>query len=499
MQNQSTPKSSNLPHLRYGFAKSQGVVILHTDQETLHIAYRSDAPPTAFQELRRLTQKKLHFTPVNDEEFAELISKHYESKAGAAVEIAENIGERMDLDQLSVDLPTADLLDNENDAPVISLLNALFSEAVKQKASDIHIETFENRMITRFRVDGVMRQVLELPNILGPLVVSRIKVMAKLNIAEKRLPQDGRLTLKIAGFPVDVRVSTLPASHGERVVLRLLNKKAARLKLDHLGMRKELLTYIHDMISRPHGIILVTGPTGAGKTTSLYAMLSELNQPGKNILTIEEPIEYDLPGIGQIQVNPKVEMSFARGLRAILRQDPNVIMVGEIRDLETAQIAVQASLTGHLVLSTLHTNTAIGAITRLRDMGIEPFLLSSSLIAVIAQRLVRVLCKNCRKPRQPTQNEFDFLEIKDTSNLPTIYDAAGCEQCSLTGYIGRIGIYEVMMLDATLKPMIHNNANEQEMETYLRTKFHSIRHDGVELILAGETTIDEVLHETSTA
>ncbi len=356
---------------------------------------------------------------MNEDEFANLLAKSYETKSGAANQLAENIHEKMDLQQLMHDLPkTADLLESENDAPVISLLNALFSEAIKQKASDIHLETFESRMQARFRIDGVLQPVLELPPVLGPLVVSRIKVMSRLNIAEKRLPQDGRITIRIAGAPVDVRVSTIPASHGERVVLRLLNKKAAHLNLDDLGMNKHLLEYVREMIARPHGIILVTGPTGAGKTTSLYAMLTELNVPGRNILTVEEPIEYDLPGIGQIQVNPKVEMTFARGLRAILRQDPNVIMVGEIRDLETAGIAVQASLTGHLVLSTLHTNTAIGAITRLRDMGIEPFLISSSLIGVMAQRLVRVLCPHCKKSHMATPDECQFLGVSPQDPKP---------------------------------------------------------------------------------
>jgi general secretion pathway protein E len=320
--------------------------------------------------------------------------------------------------------------------------------------------------------------------------------MARLNIAEKRLPQDGRIGIKIAGSTVDVRVSTIPASHGERVVLRLLNKKAAHLRLEDLGMNATLLNWTKEMIGKPHGIILVTGPTGAGKTTSLYAMLTELNVPGRNILTVEDPIEYDLPGIGQIQVNPKVEMSFARGLRAILRQDPNVIMVGEIRDKETASIAVQASLTGHLVLSTLHTNTAIGAITRLRDMGIEPFLLSSSLIGVMAQRLVRVLCKHCKKPFTASKEECEFLGVS-TQNPPTIYAATGCDRCSQTGYSGRTGIYEIMLLDGALKPMIHDNVSEPIMEEHIRKTFPSMRQDGVARVLKGDTTIEEVIRVTS--
>jgi len=487
----------NVNGLRYGFAKSQGVLITEFTDAYVSAVYRPDASPTAIEELRRYVHRPLRLSAVNEDEFANLLAKSYETKSGAAILLAENIHEKMDLKQLMHDLPkTADLLESENDAPVISLLNALFSEAIKQKASDIHLETFESRMLVRFRIDGVLQPVLELPPVLGPLVVSRIKVMSRLNIAEKRLPQDGRITIRIAGAAVDVRVSTIPASHGERVVLRLLNKKAVHLRLDDLGMNNHLLVYTREMIARPHGIILVTGPTGAGKTTSLYAMLTELNVPGRNILTVEEPIEYDLPGIGQIQVNPKVDMTFARGLRAILRQDPNVIMVGEIRDLETATIAVQASLTGHLVLSTLHTNTAIGAITRLRDMGVEPFLLSSSLIGVMAQRLVRVLCLHCKKSHVPTPDECQFLGIS-VQNPKPIYAAQGCELCAKTGYSGRTGIYEVLLLDNELKVMIHDNAGETEMGAYIRTIYPSIRQDGLMRIMAGDTTIEEVIRVTS--
>lgn len=488
---------TNIGGMRYGFAKSQGVLIVEITDDHVNAVYKSDASPSAIYELRRTTKKPLHLKVVNDEEFTELLSKRFQSKSGAAVQLAENIHEKMDLQQLMHDLPkTADLLESENDAPVISLINALFSEAIKLKASDIHLETFENRMNVRFRIDGILREALELPPVLAPLVVSRIKVMARLNIAEKRLPQDGRISIRIADSSIDVRVSTLPTSYGERVVLRLLNKKIVHLNLDDLGMNDLLLGFMREMIAKPHGIILVTGPTGAGKTTSLYAMLTELNVPGRNILTVEEPIEYDLPGIGQIQVNPKVDMTFARGLRAILRQDPNVIMVGEIRDVETASIAVQASLTGHLVLSTLHTNTAVGAITRLRDMGVEPFLLSSSLIGTIAQRLVRLLCPLCKKPFVPTREECDFLEISP-ENPPTIFSAAGCDQCNQTGYQSRTGIYEIMLLDNVLRQMVHDNTGEGDMEKYIRTKYPSIRQDGLARILKGDTTIEEVIRVTS--
>lgn len=485
------------PILRYSYAKSNGIIIIEKSDQYLSLGVRQDASPIAIQELRRATNTPIRLTLMKSDEFNQLLSKTYETKSGAAVRLAENISEKMDLKQLMHDLPkTADLLENENDAPVISLINALFSEAVKQNASDIHLETFENQMTARFRIDGILQPVLELPQVLGPLVVSRIKVMSNLNIAEKRLPQDGRISIKIAGASIDVRVSTIPASYGERVVLRLLNKKSEHLRLNDLGMNDRLLHWTREMIAKPHGIILVTGPTGAGKTTSLYAMLTELNQPGQNILTVEDPIEYDLAGVGQIQVNTKVDMTFARGLRAILRQDPNIIMVGEIRDLETATIAVQASLTGHLVLSTLHTNTALGAITRLRDMGIEPFLLSSSLIGVIAQRLVRLLCPHCKEPYSPDHEEKILLNLKPDD--PTkLYSAKGCNHCNQSGYSGRTGIYEVMLLDSGLKPMIHDNASEPEMEAYIRKIYPSIRQDGLTQVRAGLTTIEEVIRVTS--
>ena len=483
--------------LRYSFVQNNGVLVIESNDNLITAVYRPDATPEGIQELRRYASKPIKLKQVSEEVFSELLSKKYEIKSGAAIQLAENISERMDLKQLMHDLPKAsDLLESENDAPVINLLNALFSEAVKQNASDIHLETFENRMMARFRIDGVLKNVLELPQVLGPLVVSRIKVMSNLNIAEKRLPQDGRITIKIAGTPIDVRVSTIPASYGERVVLRLLNKKASQLKLDELGMSQKLLSYTKEMIHRPHGIILLTGPTGSGKTTSLYAMLATLNLPGRNILTVEDPIEYDLPGIGQIQVNTKVDMSFARGLRAILRQDPNVIMVGEIRDHETAEIAVQASLTGHLVLSTLHTNTAVSAITRLRDMAVEPFLLSSSLIGVIAQRLVRLLCDKCKKPHIANKEECEYLKISIEKGHK-VYEAVGCDECGQSGYKGRTGIYETMTVDDSLKPMIHDNASESDMLTHIRSKYPSIHQDGLRRILDGDTTIEEVIRVTS--
>jgi general secretion pathway protein E len=319
--------------------------------------------------------------------------------------------------------------------------------------------------------------------------------MAKLDIAEKRLPQDGRISLRVAGRPVDVRVSTIPSGHGERVVLRLLDKQAGRLNLENLGMAKINMEQMNSLITKPHGIILVTGPTGSGKTTTLYAVLSKLNSRERNILTVEDPIEYYLDGIGQTQVNTKVDMSFARGLRAILRQDPDIVMVGEIRDLETAEIAVQASLTGHLVLSTLHTNTAVGAATRMRDMGVEPFLLSSSLIGVLAQRLVRVLCTHCKTPHAITESESRMIGF-NTDNTQEIYAPNGCEQCNHTGYAGRAGIFELILVDDVMRAMIHDGAGEHELEKYARTLTPGIREDGRRRILAGDTSIEEVLRVT---
>ena len=327
------------------------------------------------------------------------------------------------------------------------------------------------------------------------MLVSRIKVMAKLDIAEKRIPQDGRISLRLAGREVDVRASTLPANHGERVVMRLLDKQAGRLDIGHLGLQATDHKRLSDLIHKPHGIILVTGPTGSGKTTTLYAALTELNDHSRNILTIEDPIEYQLEGIGQTQVNTKVDMTFARGLRAMLRQDPDVVMVGEIRDMETAEIAVQASLTGHLVLSTLHTNTAVGAVTRLQDMGIEPFLLASSLLGVVAQRLVRVLCVHCRTGVAADEEECALLGVSP-NYAPVIYRPVGCEKCNFSGYRGRLGIYELVMVDDTMRRLIHSHAGEHELEAHARTLSSSIRADGIRKVLKGVTTLEEVVRAT---
>ena len=371
----------------------------------------------------------------------------------------------------------------------------MLGEAIKEGASDIHIETFETSLSIRFRVDGVLREVLSPSRKLAPLLVSRIKVMGKLDIAEKRVPQDGRISLRIGGRAVDVRVSTMPSSHGERVVLRLLDKNAVKLSLEALGMTRSIHDNFDVLLKRPHGILLVTGPTGSGKSTTLYAGITELNGPERNILTVEDPIEYDIEGIGQTQVNSKVDMTFARGLKAMLRQDPDVVMVGEIRDLETAQIAVQASLTGHLVISTLHTNTSVGAITRLRDMGIEPFLISSSLLGVLAQRLVRVLCRECKEPYEADAQSKTWFGLAAHESL-TLYHPVGCKACNYKGYRGRTGIHELLVVDSSIQDLIHHEAGEQAIESYVRKHSPSIRADGLSKVRLGITSLEEVLRVT---
>ena len=488
-------KPQRLPYL---FAKTQGVVAADLEKdEAVRVYHLPNTPLSIFAEVRRLLQRELRLQEVNPTEFQNHLATVYQSQS-SVLDAAEGMGDDLDLIELANQIPKSeDLLDNQNDAPIIRLLNALFTQAIKQKASDIHIETYENRVLVRNRIDGILQEVLEIQRGIAPLVISRVKVMAKLDIAEKRIPQDGRIALRVGGHNIDVRVSTLPSNHGERIVLRILDKQTAQLDLSLLGMPKHTLVNMRKMIAEPHGIILITGPTGSGKTTSLYAMLTELNQVSRNILTIEDPIEYDLPGIGQTQVNPKVQMTFAKGLRAILRQDPDVVMIGEIRDLETADIAVQASLTGHLVLSTLHTNSALGALTRLHDMGVESFLLSSSIVGLIAQRLVRQLCEHCKKTHVLRPDEIELMGISKRTNVSKVCEPHGCEQCNHIGYRGRTGIYELITIDETLRSMIHRNDNLQNIEAYIRPHTPSIRQDGFKRVLAGDTSLAEILRVTT--
>lgn len=485
-----------MSQLRFSYAKQHGVLATDVNDQLAHIVYCQQPNPVVLAEIRRHFGVPLALKQVTPEEFEQTLVKIYETNSSTAMQMAEDLGDTLNLSDLMHELPKAeDLLEKQDDAPIIRLLNALLSEAIKEGASDVHIETFEDRVMIRFRVDGILRSVLEPPRVLAPLIISRIKVMARLDIAEKRLPQDGRITLRIGGRAVDVRVSTMPTNHGERAVLRVLDKQSSSLDLAQLGMEKNVLALLISLIRKPHGIILVTGPTGSGKTTTLYAGLTVLNDKERNILTVEDPIEYDLAGIGQTQVNNKIQMTFAKGLRAILRQDPDVVMVGEIRDLETAQIAIQASLTGHMVLSTLHTNSAIGAITRLDDMGVEPFLLASSLSAVLAQRLMRLLCQQCKKAAPALESECELMGVDSAVN-PVIYHAVGCAACRHTGYVGRSGVYELIAIDESLRTMIHDRSSEQVMRKYARQLFPSLRQDGYRRVLMGDTSLEEILRVT---
>ena len=482
--------------LPFAFAKRNGVLVKDVQDGEAVVICRPGMSHLVVAELRRHLGMPVRLEVISADEFDAQLQQAYEDGSDAAMQMMDDLDDDADLFSVANQMPEPeDLLESEDDAPIIRLINALLTQAIKENASDIHIEPFETKLMVRFRVDGVLREVLSPRRVLAPLIVSRIKVMAKLDIAEKRLPQDGRISLLVAGRAVDVRVSTIPTGQGERVVLRLLDKQAGRLDLEQLGMRPERLEAMRRMIQRPHGIILVTGPTGSGKTTTLYAAITSINNKKRNIMTVEDPIEYHLDGISQTNVNTKVDMSFARGLRAILRQDPDVVMVGEIRDLETAEIAVQASLTGHLVLSTLHTNSAVGSVTRLRDMGVEPFLLSSSLLGVIAQRLVRKLCSDCKEPY--TANEVDCDRFGfDKSNPPTLYRAKGCPKCNYQGFRGRSGIYELVEIDDKLRTMIHDGSGEHEIEAYARTKSPSIRQDGIDMVKSGATSVEEVLRVT---
>jgi general secretion pathway protein E len=439
--------------------------------------------PSALAELARMVPLRLNPVRKSAAEFNSALAQSYSGSGGTAAAVAEEVESDLDLSRLLQDIPEIeDLLEAEDDAPVIRMINALLTQAARDGASDIHIEPFESFSLVRFRVDGTLRDVVRPKRALHAALVSRIKIMAQLDIAEKRLPQDGRITLRVGGRPMDVRVSTLPTGHGERAVLRLLDKEAGRLDLSRLGMSDITLASFDRLSHQPHGIVLVTGPTGSGKTTTLYAAMGRLDATTTNVMTVEDPIEYDLEGVGQTQVNPRIEMTFAKALRSILRQDPDVIMIGEIRDLETAQIAVQASLTGHLVLATLHTNDAVSAITRLIDMGVEPFLLSSSLLGVCAQRLVRRLCMNCR--------ESDSL-------ISGNWRAVGCPACARTGFQGRTGIYELLIVDDLIRSQIHERAAEAKIrQVALAAGMLTMRDDGQRWVNQGITSLDEVIRVT---
>ncbi|PNH78764.1 type II secretion system ATPase GspE [Vibrio diazotrophicus] len=488
--------ASIVRRLPFSFA-NRFKMVLEWSQTSASVYYVAPVSISALAEVKRVVRGHFQLVELNASEFESKLTQVYQRDSSEARQLMEDIGaDSDDFFSLAEELPQSeDLLESDDDAPIIKLINAMLGEAIKEGASDIHIETFEKSLSIRFRVDGVLREVLSPSRKLAPLLVSRVKVMAKLDIAEKRVPQDGRISLRIGGRAVDVRVSTMPSSHGERVVMRLLDKNATRLDLHSLGMTQTIQESFRKLIERPHGILLVTGPTGSGKSTTLYAGLQEINSNERNILTVEDPIEFDIDGIGQTQVNPRVDMTFARGLRAILRQDPDVVMVGEIRDLETAQIAVQASLTGHLVMSTLHTNTAIGAVTRLRDMGIEPFLLSSSLLGVLAQRLVRTLCPDCKQAYEADESQKKLCGVKKKSQL-TLYRATGCPHCNHKGYRGRTGIHELLLVDDKVQALIHDEVGEQAIEKQIRDYTPSIRQDGLDKVIQGITSLEEVMRVT---
>ena len=473
--------------LPYGFARQYGVVLLAGDAG-LRCLFRPDAPPLAIAEARRASGQTLHYEPVDAAQFDRLMAEAYRDNASDASDAA---GASDDLASLADSAAVVDdLLDQSDDAPVIRLINALLLEAIKEKASDIHIETQERRLSVRFRVDGVLREMVQPRRALAPLLVSRIKVMARLDIAEKRLPQDGRVSLRVGGHEVDVRVSTIPSQYGERVVMRLLDRGATRLGLPHLGMSGPDADRFGKLLARPDGMLLVTGPTGSGKTTTLYAALDHLNDKSRNIMTVEDPIEYSLDGVGQMQVNPRTELTFARGLRAILRQDPDVIMVGEIRDRETAQVAVESAMTGHFVLSTLHTNTAIGAVARLIDMGVERFLLAPMLRGVVAQRLVRRLCPACKQAHPAEEVQAGWLPGLKAGEM--IWQPKGCDACHGTGFRGRAAIYEVVVITPALEAMIQSNAPEAELVAAARQDSASLVQDGLRLVREGITAVEEI-------
>jgi len=480
----------------YAFARANGVIVVSLAEDFAEVAVREDARPRALAEVRRALGLPLRARRVGASEFGDLMSATYNGSGAGAAALAGDIAQDIDLSRLLQEIPPVeDLLDSQDDAPVIRLINALLTQALRDGASDIHIEPFESRSVVRLRIDGTLRDLIEPARALHAAIVSRVKIMAQLDIAEKRLPQDGRIALRIAGKPIDVRVSTIPTGHGERVVLRLLDKQAGRLDLARLGMDDATLAHMDRLIREPHGIVLVTGPTGSGKTTTLYAALSRLDAGALNIMTVEDPIEYDLDGISQTQINSRIEMSFARALRTILRQDPDVVMIGEIRDLETAQIAVQASLTGHLVFATLHTNDAVSAVTRLVDMGVEPFLLASSLIGVGAQRLVRKLCLECRRPFAADAAQLRSLGLAPAGGA--LYTARGCTACNRTGYRGRTGIYELLTVDDELRRLIHDRASEQALRAHVIDRgMRTLREDGMRWAAQGVISLEEVVRVT---
>jgi general secretion pathway protein E len=493
--------TSLLSKVPINYAKRNRLLPLASTDGTVTVAIADPANYEPLDDLHVLFGMTVSPVVVPAQVIDEAINRAYDqATTTSAADLMIDLEEE-GLDAVASELAheTRDLLESDDAAPIIKLVNGILSQAVKDRASDIHLECFENELVVRFRVDGMLYDVLSPPKRIQAAITSRIKVMSGLNIAEKRLPQDGRIRVRIAGRDIDIRVSTIPTAHGERIVLRLLDRAQALvdIDLDRLGFSGDNLRKLDRLIRQSHGIILATGPTGSGKTTTLYACLSRINSPEKNIITIEDPIEYQLRGVGQMQVNPKIELTFASGLRSILRQDPDVIMVGEIRDSETAEIAIQAALTGHLVFSTLHTNDSFGALTRLVDMGIEPFLVSSSILAVLAQRLVRRLCQDCRDGYTPTITELQRIGITADGFAGKIYKAKGCRACRNTGYRGRMAVQELMIMDDDIRTLVMQNADAATIRRTCTGKaMKLLRQDGADRVLAGETTIEELLRVT---
>jgi general secretion pathway protein E len=485
--------------LPINFAKRHLLLPVAVEGDTVVLATADPSNVGAIDDVRLLIGKPLRVFVAPGPVIVDAINRVYDMSSGSASDLMDDLDqERLDLAATDLEEPR-DLLESDDEAPIIRLVNSLLFQAAKDRASDIHIEPYERDLKVRFRIDGILYDIISPPKRFQPVIISRVKIMAGLNIAEKRLPQDGRIRIRLAGKDIDIRVSSVPTAFGERVVMRLLDKATTVLHLEELGLTGNKHEVVSRLIRQSHGIVLVTGPTGSGKTTTLYACLSKINTVDKNIITIEDPIEYQLHGIGQIQVNPKIELTFASGLRSILRQDPDVIMVGEIRDLETAEIAIQAALTGHLVFSTLHTNDSFGAMTRLLDMGIEPFLASSSVTAVMAQRLVRRVCPDCREAYQPTREELEELGASPQRLMgQTLYKAsAGCAQCKNTGYRGRTGIHELLVVDDEIRTLVMKNADAAALRRAATARgMNTLRGDGADKILQGATTLEEVLRVT---
>ena len=486
------------------FAKTAHLLPLGRDGDSVRVAVADPLDTATRDNLSALLGAPLSPVVATPAVIVDAIHQVYDRTADRHDRLMEDLETTEDLESVAHELEEpADLLDADDEAPIIRLVNSLLFRAVKERASDIHINPEERDISVRFRIDGVLREVIRPPKRFQASIASRIKIMGGLNIAEKRLPQDGRIRIKIAGRDVDVRLSTIPTAHGERIVMRLLDKSAVLLDLEQLGFEDWQLKVMDELVTRSHGIVLVTGPTGSGKTTTLYGALAKINSPDLNILTIEDPVEIQLKGVGQVQVNPKIELTFANGLRSFLRQDPDVIMVGEIRDLETAEIAIQASLTGHLVLSTIHTNDAPGALTRLADMGVQPFLVASSLVGVLAQRLVRVLCPHCREAYVPSREELDQASITpailERAGRPThLYKAVGCPACQRTGYQGRTGIYELMLIDDDLRQLILRNVDSSTIKRKaVEHGMMTLLEHGAYKVARGITTAAEVLSVTA--